>query len=104
MNLIKDSDQISVINNELNSSQPFSSANIPIHTDDSGLSSDVDAVKEVRFLAQSEPSTTSSLASSSSSPSLSLTDDSLGNDLESSDSDFSPLFQVLNIERLKNLY
>jgi hypothetical protein len=92
INLVDNNIQISDKDNVLNSSQPFSSANIPIHTDDLGIIlSDVKAIREVKFSATSDSSTTSSLIPSSSSSSLSLTDDSFENDLESSYSDFSPL-------------
>jgi hypothetical protein len=79
------------IDNVLNSSQFFSSANNPIQTDDLDSISDREAIKGLRSLASSDQSTSSSLTSSSSSSSLSLTDDSSENDLENSDSDFSPL-------------
>jgi hypothetical protein len=110
MNLIKDKNQISNINNRLSSSQPFSSANNPIHLDDSGLSSEVEAIKKLRFPAISEPSTISSTSSVStekfllrSSPiSLDLSDLDSESSLPSlSDSEYEELEEFILNEGMK---
>jgi hypothetical protein len=104
INLVDNNIQISDEDNVLNSSQSLLSANIPIHTDDLGIFlSDVKAIREVKFSATSDTSTTSSSIPSSSSSSSSLTDDSSENDLESSDSDFSPLLSSSEHREIEEL-
>jgi hypothetical protein len=103
MNSIEANDQVSTKDNRLNSSQPFLSSNNPIHTDNMILNSDVKAIKELSFPATSESSTISSTSYK-----ILLDNHSLEYDLESSDTDFSPLLSsseygkieefVLNVE------